>query len=181
MCMLVGVTSRMLGLISALAVVGCGGFPISDDDVGESASDETDTAGSTDSTTGSTDSTDTTGSTDSTDTDSTETDSTDSDSTETTGEDLSCEDDSYIGQALATDDWGLGDLCDEIWVCADEGQVALIQAAVPNAMCVPGQGCPGSHCTISDQTIVDADVLAIVCDALLVPGIDEAYCIVYGP
>ena len=66
-------------------------------------------------------------------------------------------------------------------MCADETQVPLIQAAVPDADCMPNNGCPVSHCTLSYGTIVDEATLAAVCDALLVPGIDEAYCVVYGP
>jgi hypothetical protein len=191
-----GLTQRMIcGLLASITpLFGCG-----DDETGdevaetssesssESTSEDSSTDGSTDST-GSeasteTDSTETTESetteSDSTESETTESETTESDSTETG--DPSCEDDSYIGVALAEDGWGIGDLCDQIWVCADEDQVPLIMAAVPDAMCFPEGDCPDTTCTISFQTIVDEAVFADVCDALMVPGIDEAYCIILGP
>lgn len=193
------VTERVIfSLCSSFVLFGCGDDATDDDEIGESSSEstsESDSDGSTETESSSTDSTETTGETDSgstetdvteTETDATETE-TETDATETdetdateTG-DPSCEDDSYIGVALAKDDWGPGDLCDEIWVCADEDQATLIQAAVPNAMCTPSPDCPGLHCTLSFQVLVDEAVFEDVCDALSIPGIDEAYCIVFGP
>jgi hypothetical protein len=184
----------IFALCGALVLVGCGDDPTGDDDVGESSSESTGESESGESTDDSTGSTDAETSSDSTETDATDTsdtDSTESDVTETNATDdtdstetgdLSCEDDSYLGDGIASDGWGIGDLCDEIWVCADdEEQAALIQAAVPDAVCEPGLGCPVSHCTISYQTIVDEAVFADVCAALMVPGIDEAHCLVLGP
>ena len=45
----------------------------------------------------------------------------------------------------------------------------------------PANGCPEQHCTLSYQTIATAQDVADACTALSVPGIDEVYCVVYGP
>ncbi|MFV8748999.1 hypothetical protein ACNOYE_00450 [Nannocystaceae bacterium ST9] len=194
---------RVLALCTTLATFAatfaCKGDSSGDDELGEtsntssesdasesgtSESGTSETQGTSDDSTGVDSETgDSTGS-DSTGVDSETGDSTGSDSTgvdSETGGDPSCEDDSYTGLALAEDGWGVGDLCDEIWVCADQDQVALVLAAVPGAECGPGDMCPIAHCTLSYGAIVDEALFAEVCDALLVPGIDEAFCVVYGP
>ncbi len=183
----IAITISTLAL--ALLGVGCGpSDPIGDDEIGDTSTSESSTSESSTSESGSSESSsaDSSDSSATTTTSETTTDSTTDSSSETTTTsdttgDPSCEGDSYIGEALADDPWGVGSLCDEIWVCADETQVPLLQAAVPSVMCVPGNGCPVSHCTISYSMIVDAASFALVCDALSVPGIDAAYCIVYGP
>jgi hypothetical protein len=95
--------------------------------------------------------------------------------------DPSCEDDQYLGAGIGADDWGLGSFCDDIWVCASADQVAALEALDPVVMCEPGMGCPDQHCLLSYQVIVDQPTLDRVCEALLLPGIDVAYCTVYGP
>jgi hypothetical protein len=197
----------IFGLCGALLLLACSDDATGDDDVGESSSEstsESESGESTEDSTGSGDDESDTASTDgesdtesdgsesdSNDADPTDSDSTETDAetdatetdetTETGGADFSCADDNYVGVALAEDGWGIGDFCDEIWVCADEDQVEQILAAVPNSVCTPGEGCPDMHCTISYQTMVDGEVYDNLCDALLLEGIDDAYCIVLGP
>jgi hypothetical protein len=103
-----------------------------------------------------------------------------SDSGSETG-DPSCEDDEYLGAGIGPDGWGLGSLCDDIWVCASADQVAALEALDPVVTCEPGMGCADQHCQLSYQVIVDQPTLDRVCEALLLPGIDVAYCSVYGP
>ncbi len=171
-----------LGLLG-LAVVGCRDDSTTDDEIAESTTDSSDTSESgtseSDSTTEATTSSDS--SSDSTDSDAGSGSDSTTDSTDSTGGDPSCEDDQYTGVGIADDNWGLGDFCDEIWVCADEAQVASILAVAPDSVCEPSNDCPVSHCTLSFGAVIDAALLTTICDALLVPGIDEALCLVLGP
>lgn len=156
-----------------------------EDETGSTGSDEASDASTDESTTANESSTSTDESSTGSDTSSTSSDesSTSSEGTDTSGEtgDPSCEDDQYLGAGIGSDDWGLGSLCDDIWVCASADQVAALEALDPIVMCEPGMGCPDQHCQLSYQVIVDQPTLDRVCEALLLPGIDIAYCSVYGP
>lgn len=157
----------------------------SEDETGSTGTDEASDASTDESTTANESSTgsDTSSTTDTSST-STDTSSTGTEGTDTgtdTSSDPSCEDDQYLGAGIGSDDWGLGSLCDDIWVCASADQVAALEALDPIVMCEPGMGCPDQHCQLSYQVIVDQPTLDRVCEALLLPGIDIAYCSVYGP
>jgi hypothetical protein len=92
-----------------------------------------------------------------------------------------CDPTAFVGQALADDPWTEGSLCDEIWVCASANQAQMLMDLLDVVQCEPANGCPEQHCTLSYQTIATAQDVADACTALSVPGIDEVYCVVYGP
>lgn len=92
-----------------------------------------------------------------------------------------CDPNAFIGQALANTPWGEGDLCDEIWVCATQRTAQTLMDSVGVEECTPGCESGDLHCTLSWQTIVSAEDVADACSALEVEGIDEVYCVVYGP
>ena len=92
-----------------------------------------------------------------------------------------CDPNAFIGEALAENPWGEGDLCDEIWVCATPNQVQALMNLL-DVQCDP-QGCDQGEqrCTLSYGTIVNPQDIENACTAMTVPGIDEVYCVVYGP
>jgi hypothetical protein len=91
-----------------------------------------------------------------------------------------CDPNAFVGEALADDPWAEGSFCDEIWVCAtaDQAQMLMNLLDVP---CDRISDCPELFCRLSFGGVVTAENVADACTALTVPGIEEVFCVVWGP
>jgi hypothetical protein len=93
-----------------------------------------------------------------------------------------CDSAGFLGAGIAEDQWGIGDLCDEIYVCVNnidyDALVALLDLSdrdcMSNLVCGDGQ-----LCTLSQQVIVDQATVAKACDALTI--VNSVWCAVWGP
>jgi hypothetical protein len=83
---------------------------------------------------------------------------------------------------IAEDQWGLGDVCDEIYVCVSNADfVALVELLdLAEEDCMSDLLCgDGQRCTLSYQTVVDQQTVDDACAALTI--VDTVWCVVFGP
>ncbi|HLT39878.1 MAG TPA: hypothetical protein VK034_26540 [Enhygromyxa sp.] len=93
-----------------------------------------------------------------------------------------CDSADFLGAGIADDQWGLGDFCDEIYVCVNnldyDELVELL--GIPDEDCMSDLGCgDGQRCVLSWSTIVDEQVMTDACAALTI--VDSVWCAVWGP
>jgi hypothetical protein len=87
--------------------------------------------------------------------------------------------DAFLGGGIAEDGWGVGDLCDEIYVCVSsidyEQFIDLLDVE-----CFADLSCgDGQRCVLAEQTVVDQSMMADVCTALTIAN--TVWCMVWGP
>ena len=92
-----------------------------------------------------------------------------------------CDPSAFVGAGIASDEWGEGDFCDEVFVCAPSGSEEPLGALFPGVMCMPGGTCGDGmdHCTLSDGGTITAEEYESLCDALHVDGVTSIVCIVF--
>lgn len=114
-------------------------------------------------------------------------DSESAEESESTGESEStngdvCDPAGFVGGGIAEDGWGVGDFCDEIYLCVSnvdyEALVDLVE--IPERNCVSDLLCgDGQRCTLSYGAVVDQQLYDRVCSALTI--VDTVWCVVEGP
>lgn len=87
-----------------------------------------------------------------------------------------------MGMGIAEDNWGIGDSCDEVFVCVGNLEfdelVELID--LPEENCMSDLICgDGQRCTLSYGTVVDAELMDDACAALTL--VDSVWCASWGP
>jgi hypothetical protein len=83
---------------------------------------------------------------------------------------------------IAEDGWGIGDFCDEIYVCVSnlDYDQFIAQVGIPEENCMSDLICgDGQRCMISDGAQVDQALYDQACAASLI--VDEVWCVVWGP
>ena len=97
--------------------------------------------------------------------------------------DGSCDLDGLIATGIGQGNpWMEGTFCDVIYVCVSDPQAEALMAEIDGIQCSPESvGCEDIGCTLASHIYADADTIADACTALGIDGIDEVYCIVYGP
>ncbi|MFO7565580.1 MAG: hypothetical protein R6X02_23255 [Enhygromyxa sp.] len=93
-----------------------------------------------------------------------------------------CDTAAFLGAGIAEDHWGIGDSCDEIYVCVNnidyDALVDLLDLSEQDCMADLGCG-DGQRCTLSHQTVVDDASIAEACAALTI--VNSVWCAVLGP
>jgi hypothetical protein len=93
-----------------------------------------------------------------------------------------CDPAAFEGIGIANDPWGLGDFCDEIYVCVSNVDLdALIDLlGLPEENCMSDLACgDGQRCTLSYGAVVDQQTVDNACAALTL--VDTVWCVLIGP
>lgn len=90
-----------------------------------------------------------------------------------------CEEAQIMGAGIAPDEVGPGSFCDEVDACVNLPELMQL---FPELVC-EGQGmpCGGQNCHLQFAGELTPEVWQKVCAASLLPGVDELYCVVFGP
>jgi hypothetical protein len=93
-----------------------------------------------------------------------------------------CDPAAFVGKGIAPKSWGVGDFCDEVFVCVSPGFEAQLKSIYPQATCSPGGGlCNGkSRCTLDNGGTVAQSSYDGYCSLTLIEWIEAVYCIVYA-
>lgn len=82
------------------------------------------------------------------------------------------------GGGIGPDDVGPGSFCDEVDACVN---LPELKELFPELVCEPGQPCGGENCHLLWQGQLTQEQWTQICAASLLPGVDELYCMVFGP
>jgi hypothetical protein len=94
-----------------------------------------------------------------------------------------CNDELMRGEGIASDDFGVGDHCDEVHLCVDETARSLVDEIFPSAHCDETIAfCTStSSCQVYPSGAISAARWRELCEASLVPGVSGILCVVWGP
>lgn len=83
---------------------------------------------------------------------------------------------------LAKDPVEQGDHCDGVDICTPEASLSSIQEIFPSITCDPGNCEGASHsCNAYYHGPLTAEKWEKLCAASLLPGIENIFCVIYGP
>ena len=89
-----------------------------------------------------------------------------------------CDEAIIKGAGLAPPAVGPGSFCDEVDACVD---LPGLKELFPNLSCEPGLPCGATNCHLLFQGELTPALWQQICAASLLPGVDELYCVVFGP
>lgn len=90
-----------------------------------------------------------------------------------------CNDALITGAGIGPKEVGPGSLCDEVDACVD---LPELKELFPGLTCEPGgMPCGGENCHLLFQNVLTPEQWTQICAASLLQGVDELYCVVFGP
>lgn len=90
-----------------------------------------------------------------------------------------CNDAIITGAGIGPKEVGPGSLCDEVDACVD---LPELKELFPGLTCEPGgMPCGGETCHLLFQNVLTPEQWTQICAASLLQGVDELYCVVFGP
>jgi hypothetical protein len=90
-----------------------------------------------------------------------------------------CNDAIITGAGIGPKEVGPGSLCDEVDACVD---LPELKELFPELTCEPGgMPCGGETCHLLFQNVLTPEQWTQICAASLLQGVDELYCVVFGP
>lgn len=95
-----------------------------------------------------------------------------------------CDTTVFLGAGIASDDWGVGDGCDELHACLEPGSAQLIESVLSEPLtCTDQSWCEAGEqsCRIPITTIITPELYDELCGAALLEGLVSWRCVVYGP
>lgn len=89
-----------------------------------------------------------------------------------------CREEVVKGGGIGPDEVGPGSLCDEVNACVN---LPELKELFPGLTCEPAIPCGADACHLLFQNVLTPEQWTQICAASLLPGVDELYCVVFGP
>jgi hypothetical protein len=90
-----------------------------------------------------------------------------------------CNEAIITGAGIGPKEVGPGSLCDEVNACVE---LPELKELFPGLTCEPGgMPCGGETCHLLFQNVLTPEQWTQICAASLLQGVDELYCVVFGP